>query len=185
MSGVVVRVEVHAVLRQEHVGREPGEALVAVDERVIARERVQQRGGFLEQAGAGLLPEAARTGPMNGGLQQPDVADLDRTADRGTRHIAVGRAGVIVIDAKRYRGRIAVERRGGLLRKRSEHLLVGGRDWTKPVDGVLAQADTVRGVLAESPHASVPVRAVLCFVDGDWPLLGRLEIRGVSVLLFS
>jgi hypothetical protein len=26
------------------------------------------------------------------------------------------------------------------------------------------------------------VRAVLCFVDGDWPLLGRLEVRGVPIL---
>jgi hypothetical protein len=28
----------------------------------------------------------------------------------------------------------------------------------------------------------VPVRAVLCFVDGDWPLLGRLEVRGVPII---
>jgi hypothetical protein len=28
----------------------------------------------------------------------------------------------------------------------------------------------------------VPVQAMLCFVDGDWPLLGRLEIRGVPAL---
>jgi hypothetical protein len=97
-------------------------------------------------------------------------------------HLAIGPSGVTVIDAKRYTGRIAVERRGGLLRERTEHLLVGARDKTKLVDGVLAQAAAVRAVLANGPHTTVPVRAVLCFVDGDWPLLGRLEVRGVPVL---
>ena len=28
----------------------------------------------------------------------------------------------------------------------------------------------------------VPVRAVLCFVDGDWPWSGELEVRGVPVV---
>jgi hypothetical protein len=104
----------------------------------------------------------------------------------GTRgnidHIAVGASGVTVIDAKRYRERIAVEHRGGLLRPRTEHLRVGGREQTRLVDGVLAQADAVRYVLAGGEHATVPVRAVLCFVDGDWPLVGRLEVRGVPIL---
>jgi hypothetical protein len=27
-----------------------------------------------------------------------------------------------------------------------------------------------------------PVRAALCFVDGDWPLLARLQVRGVPIL---
>ena len=109
----------------------------------------------------------------------------DRRMPRGRGnidHIAVSASGVIVIDAKRYRGRIAVERRGGLLKPRTEHLLVRGRDQTKLVDGVLAQALAIRQVLADGPHAAVPLAAVLCFVDGDWPLLGRLEVRGVPVL---
>jgi hypothetical protein len=97
-------------------------------------------------------------------------------------HLAVGPSGVKVIDAKRYRGRINVEWRGGLWRSRTEHLIVGGRERTKLVDGVIAQAEAVRQVLAAGSHASAPVQAVLCFVDGDWPLLRRLEIRGVPVL---
>jgi hypothetical protein len=97
-------------------------------------------------------------------------------------HLAIGPSGVTVIDAKRYTGRIAVERRGGILRERTEHLLVRSRDKTKLVDGVLAQADAVRGVLANGSQATVPVRPVLCFVDGEWPLLGRLEVHGVPVL---
>jgi hypothetical protein len=91
-------------------------------------------------------------------------------------HIAIGPAGVFVIDAKRYTGRIGVERRGGLLRPRTEHLLVGGRDRTKLVDGVLAQAEVVRSLCAAAVHP------VLCFVDGDWPFMARLEVRGVPIL---
>ena len=97
-------------------------------------------------------------------------------------HIAVGTSGVTVLDAKRYRGRIAVERRGGLVAPQTEHLLVRGRDQTKLVDGVLAQADAVHQLLADGGLGPVPIAAVLCFVDGDWPLLGRLEVRGVPVL---
>jgi nuclease-like protein len=97
-------------------------------------------------------------------------------------HIAIGPAGVTVIDAKRYRGMIEVERRGGLLQERTEHLVVGGRDCTKLVDGVLAQAEAVRQIVGDGPHSAVPVRALLCFVDGDWPWSGRLEVRGVPVV---
>ena len=93
-------------------------------------------------------------------------------------HIAVGRPGVFVIDAKRYSGRIAVERRGGLLRPRTSHLIVGGRDKTELVDGVLAQAEVVRAVLG----AAIPVLPVLCFVDGDGPFMPRLAVQGVPII---
>jgi hypothetical protein len=95
-------------------------------------------------------------------------------------HIAVGPAGVFVMDAKRYKGRIAVERRGGLFTERTEHLVVRGTDRSKLVDGIVRQVDVVRGALGV--HGDVPVRGVLCFVDGDWPLLGTLEVRGIPVL---
>jgi Nuclease-related domain len=97
-------------------------------------------------------------------------------------HIAVGRPGVFVIDAKRYSGRIAVERRGGLLRPRTSHLIIGGRDKTELVDGVLAQAEVVSGVLAAAGHAAAPVLPVLCFVDGDWPFMPRLAVQGVPIV---
>jgi hypothetical protein len=97
-------------------------------------------------------------------------------------HIAISRPGVLVIDAKRYSGRIAVERRGGLLSPRTSHLIVGGRDQTKLVDGVLAQAEVVSAALVAAGHAAVPVLPVLCFVDGDWPFMPRLEVRGVPII---
>ena len=88
-------------------------------------------------------------------------------------HLAVGPSGVTVIDAKRYRGRIEVERR---------HLLVGRRDCTPLVDSVIAQAEVVRAILADGPHSVVPVRGVLCLVEGDWPWSGSFEVRGVPIL---
>lgn len=43
---IVVRIEDDVVLGEEDVGGEPGEALVAVNQRVIARERMQQGSGL-------------------------------------------------------------------------------------------------------------------------------------------
>lgn len=83
-------------------------------------------------------------------------------------HVAVTASGVYVIDAKKYRGRPHLKIDGGLFRPRVERLLVGSRDCTKLVDGVLKQVDVVRQLL----EPGVPVHGVLCFVEADWPLLG-------------
>src|SRR3954454_13975934 len=60
-------------------------------------------------------------------------------------HIAVAPSGVWVIDAKKYKGRPQLKIEGGFLRPRVEKLLVGTRDCTKLVDGVLKQVDIVQG----------------------------------------
>ena len=87
--------------------------------------------------------------------------------------------GVYVIDAKKYRGRPHLKIDGGLFRPRVERLLVGSRDCTKLVDGVLKQVDVVRGIL----EPGVPVHGVLCFVEADWPLLGgNFTTRDVHAL---
>ncbi|WP_322921662.1 nuclease-related domain-containing protein [Nocardioides renjunii] len=101
----------------------------------------------------------------------------------GTRanidHIALTPSGVYVIDPKRYAGRPTLEIEGGLLRPRTEKLLVGGRDRTKLVDGVLNQVGLVRAIVGDD----VPVVGVLCFIDADWPLIGgSFTTRGVEVL---
>jgi hypothetical protein len=94
-------------------------------------------------------------------------------------HLAVTSTGVYVIDAKKYKGRPHLKVEGGVLRPRVERLLVGTRDCTKVVDGVLKQVDVVRAVTGED----VPVRGVLCFVEADWPLLGgSFTVRGVEAL---
>ncbi|MDN4173144.1 nuclease-related domain-containing protein [Nocardioides sp. SOB77] len=102
----------------------------------------------------------------------------------GTRanidHLAVTPTGVYVIDAKRYVGKRPTLRvEGGVLRPRVEKLVVGTRDQTKLVDGVLKQVELVRSIVAED----VPVLGVLCFVESDWPLIGgAFTTRGVDVL---
>lgn len=94
-------------------------------------------------------------------------------------HLAVTATGVYVIDAKKYRGRPHLRVEGGVFRPREERLVVGSRDCTKLVDGVLKQADVVRGLL----DVEVPVHGVLCFVEADWPLIGRaFSTRGVQAL---
>lgn len=98
-------------------------------------------------------------------------------------HIAVGPAGVCVIDAKRYAGRPTLSVAGGVLRARSETLLVGRRDCSKLVTGVVKQVEIVRTALAAVGSSDVPVLAMLAFVDADWPLFGgSFTTHGVRVL---
>jgi len=95
-------------------------------------------------------------------------------------HVVVSRHGIFVVDAKKYQGRPALRVEGGLFRQRTEKLVVGGRDCTKLVDGVLGQVDLVR-TSVDDP--TVPVTGVLCFVAADWPLIGgAFTTRGVHVL---
>ena len=106
----------------------------------------------------------------------------DRRIPRSTAnidHLAVTANGVYVIDAKKYGGRPHLKIDGGLFRPRVERLLVGSRDCTKLVDGVLNQIEVVRQHL----DGDVPVHGVRCFVEADWPLLGgTFTTRGVQAL---
>jgi hypothetical protein len=93
-------------------------------------------------------------------------------------HIAITPGGIWVIDAKRYKGRPELKIEGGIVRPRVEKLLVGRRDCTKLVDGVLKQVDVVRDLVGD-----VPVTGALCFIEADWPLIGgAFSTRGVHVL---
>jgi len=94
-------------------------------------------------------------------------------------HLVVTPTGVYVIDSKKYKGRPRLSVEGGLLRPRVERLVVGTRDCTKLVDGVLKQVDVVHAVVSDE----VRVHGVLCFVEADWPLIGgSFTTRGVEVL---
>jgi hypothetical protein len=94
-------------------------------------------------------------------------------------HVAVTASGVYVIDAKKYRGRPHLKIEGGLFRPRVERLLVGSRDCSKLLDGVLKQIDAVR----EHLNSDIPVHGVLCFVEADWPVFGgTFTTRGVQAL---
>lgn len=96
-------------------------------------------------------------------------------------HIVVCPSGVLVVDAKRYEGRPHLRVEGGILRDRTEKLMVGSRDATKLVDGVLRQVALVRDALGDEVAGAV--RGFMCFVNADWPLIGgSFTTRSVSVL---
>ena len=107
----------------------------------------------------------------------------------GTRanidHIAVGPAGVFVLDAKRYKGK-RPERQvsAGMFRPRVERLVVGGRDRTNLLDGIGGQVDQVRTALSRGGGLpDVVVRGMLCFVGADWPMIGgSFQIRNFDVV---
>ena len=87
--------------------------------------------------------------------------------------------GVWAVDSKRYyRQTPALRVEGGLFRPRVEKLVVGGRDCTRLVDGVLGQVAVVREALPD-----VPVTGALCFIDAGRPLIGGAFVtRGVHVV---
>lgn len=123
-----------------------------------------------------------RLGARLDSLATDDIADLHDRRIPGSKanidHIAITRKGIWVIDAKRYKGRPELKIEGGILRPRVEKLLVGRRDCTKLVDGVLKQVGLLRDLLGD-----VPVNGALCFVEADWPLIGgAFSTREVHVL---
>jgi hypothetical protein len=108
----------------------------------------------------------------------------DRLVPRSTAnidHIAVGPAGVFVIDAKKYTGAVEVRNVGSLFRL-DERLYVNGRDRSKLVEGVIGQIKVVRTALGEE-FADVPIRGVLCFVGCEWGwIMKKKVVDGVTAL---
>ncbi len=76
-----------------------------------------------------------------------------------------------MVDAKNYRGTIEVRDVGGLF-KIDKRLYVGRRDCSKLADNmgwqVAAVVKALAGVALDVQPSVVPV---LCFIDGEWPLL--------------
>lgn len=114
-------------------------------------------------------------------LSEADVISLhDRKVPKSRAnidHIAVGPAGVYVIDAKRYTGLVEARDKGSLLRS-DIRLYVKGRDRTKLVESVMWQCDVVRTALGDD-LAEVPIAGVLCFVAANWR--GRFSNKAVTV----
>ena len=100
-------------------------------------------------------------------------------------HIAIGPAGVYVIDAKRYvRQRVEVRRFGGLFSPRRSELFVGGRRKMNLLDRLEPQEDAVLEALSELElPAGYIVQPVLCFIGADWSSIsGKLSVDGVAVV---
>ena len=118
--------------------------------------------------------------------EMPDLKILnDRRVPR-TRgnidHLVVAPAGVFVVDAKHYRGMIEVRDVGGLFRS-EQRLYVGRRDCSHLADNMGWQVESVaRALTAAGLEPQPPVSPVLCFVDGEWPLLWPADhFRGVRL----
>ncbi len=81
----------------------------------------------------------------------------------GIKRIAVSSAGVFVIDAKHFKGRVHTKRPGPISALGPDELHVGRRDCTPYVELLVRQVEAVRASLAEMVGGSlVPVQAILC-----------------------
>jgi hypothetical protein len=97
-------------------------------------------------------------------------------------HIAVGPGGVTVIDTKKYKGKVRVQRVGGLFSPRRDILEINGRDQTKLVIGVEKQLQCVASVLHAAGHQDVDVQGALCMVELDGLPLFRSQ-RVLNILV--
>lgn len=95
-------------------------------------------------------------------------------------HIVVAPAGVFVIDAKHYKGLIQIRDVGGWL-KTDSRLYVGRRDCSHLAENMGWQVEAIqRALLAGGFEPTLLITPVLCFVDGEWPLLfAPEEYKGV------
>ncbi len=92
-------------------------------------------------------------------------------------HLAIAPSGVWVIDAKRYKGRVAVSK--PLFGQ--PKLTIAGRDKSKLVEGLAKQVALVETAMLEiAPDA--PIHGALCFVDAELPMLGKLSFKGFQLL---
>ena len=114
----------------------------------------------------------------------PGVVALHDRRVSGTRgnidHLVIAPAGLFVVDAKHYEGRLRIRDRGGLFRT-DNRLYVGGRDCSSLADNMGWQVKAVETLLA-SVGVAMPVTPVLCFIDVDWPpLFAPSSFRGVRL----
>jgi Nuclease-related domain len=172
-----------ASVAREHQRRKHGREAQAPVHRVIGRaasvrrapqhETAFRRGEQGELAVAAYLEHRTR--------KAPTIVLHDRQMPRGhgnIDHLAVAPAGVFVIDAKRYRGKVGVVDRGF----QGERLFVNGRDRTKVVDGLDRQVAAVRKVLSDLGQDEVVVQGVFCFTKRNVPLFGTQTVCGHLLL---
>lgn len=191
--------------RQGTAGGGAGASLQAEYERRMAKREARVLGRF-PRVGRLLLEvfdEAPSTRAFKSGAEGERKAVKRILSDTGddvlllvNRRLGVGRrdgdidiiavtaAGVHVIDVKRYKGaKVSVERTGGLLSPRVEHLRVRGRESSHLLDGVEKQVNAVRqSLVAADAPAEVSVMAALCFVEAELPLIQTPVARGIRCL---
>lgn len=97
-------------------------------------------------------------------------------------HLAVTRAGVFVIDAKKWTGRIALHVRGSYNLPESR-LHVKGSDRTDKILAVMKAANLVRRAFAQpgAPASTPPITPVVCVLSDRLQLDAPAEFRGVRI----
>ncbi len=125
------------------------------------------------------------------GLRDEGFAVLHDRCIPGTRanidHIVVSPAGVFVVDAKNWSGRVEQRDVGGWF-KTDLRLYVGGRDRTKHLAGMSGQIEAVKDTLAaRADWRDVPVTGAFCFMSPEnWSLLDRRPLRfGAAYVLWG
>jgi hypothetical protein len=112
-------------------------------------------------------------------LREEGIAVLHDRRIPGSRanidHLVVSRAGVFVIDAKNYLGRVERRVRGGWFSS-EELLYVGGRNKTTLIIGMAKQSAAATTALGDA-FGSVPVVQAVCFTAAEWPRFFPTPIR--------
>jgi hypothetical protein len=172
---------------RRHTG-DPGAGARAKAEAIrLQRERHATRRGTTARIIRGLLgPTASEKRSIAEQRNwSTDVAVLHDVAIPGTRanidHIAFAASGIYVIDAKRYKGRISVQRPWF----GDARLMIAGRDRTKLIAGLERQLAVVRSAIEATGDSDVQVHGCLCFLapegflaDVGLPTLRTLRING-------
>lgn len=136
-----------------------------------------KKGAVGEETLAGRLDRAAVAGRFSV-LHDRSIPGSRANID----HIVVARTGIWVIDAKRYTGKIE-HRVSGMGRRRTEQLVVRGRDRTGLALAMRRQVEVVDAALAANREPPVEIVPVLCFIDGEWdPFAPPFEIAGVRIV---
>ena len=167
---------------------EESEIALPVDERLLSLAT-----GFALAIGAGiglLRPSRSelawrkgasgerRVGRVLDSLSRKGVVSLHDLSMPGSRanidHVAVCSAGVFVVDAKRYKGKLQVRSRGSAL-------WINGRDRSQLLDQVRKQAEVIDGIVVQAGLVGVTVQPVLCFVDTEVPLFTPRRVDGVTL----
>jgi hypothetical protein len=167
--------------RREHHAREKLGGLGVLLARVIDEPQPTEA---WQRGGTGEVHAGARLAKHLDGQNVKLLHDrqIPRQGNANIDHIAIGPGGVTVIDTKTHRGKIHVDRVGGLFSARCSVLMIGGRDQTRLIDGVERQIDLVRTALRRVGEDQIDVRGALCFphIDG-LPTLARLSVRGIII----
>lgn len=168
--------------REEVIRNRPvlGRVASALTPKVVAAPESQSTAAWMvgaegEQAVAAVLDRC----PSVVGLHDRRIPGSKANID----HLAVAPSGIYVIDAKRYRGEVAVRDHGSLFRP-DRRLHVGCRDCTKLVTGVNRQVEVAAHAVEGLGFAGTAIEGVLCFVGAEWSLLARPMVVGGVVVLW-